>query len=196
MVRRSFTGNARASVKYTQPRSSRTNQKSRSLPSVPRSRMRSWAPSACVSRSPTSSAAASWLANGNPALTLYEARVSTDGFSTLNVSSFTPSLSAVFGAGGAGDDLLANTTHWFRVRGVSHAGAYGGLAELGEIATLAQAADGFAFKEVFETSATVTWYELQAAPDYLSCEGYRIEASTAGWLSRRSPRSRSKSSSS
>jgi len=66
-----------------------------------------------------SSAALTWLANGNPAGTLYQAVLSTDGFATINLDSATYNLSVVFGSGGAGAALSPNTTHFLSVQALN-----------------------------------------------------------------------------
>ncbi|MBI5881833.1 MAG: hypothetical protein HZB91_01815 [Elusimicrobia bacterium] len=97
-----------------------------------------------------------WTDGGNGPGTTYVAEVSTDGFSTLNIASTTLNVSAVFGAGGEGSGLQANTTHEFRVKAVNgpNSSAY---ITLTATATLAAQPSGGALARVEVSSAGLTW---------------------------------------
>ncbi|MFH1725741.1 MAG: fibronectin type III domain-containing protein, partial [Elusimicrobiota bacterium] len=117
-----------------------------------------------------SSATFSWADGGNPAATLYEAQVSTDGFVSLNVSSRTADLSKLFGAGGAGESLNANTLHYFRVRAVNFNNVPSTFAAVSSTLTL-PATPGEAspaFSAIAVSSITFAWTanSNQAQTDY------------------------------
>ncbi|MFH1725254.1 MAG: fibronectin type III domain-containing protein, partial [Elusimicrobiota bacterium] len=102
----------------------------------------------------TSSISVNWT-GGAPGAT-YEAEISTDGFASVNLSSSTLNLSALFGAGGAGDDLAPNTTYHFRVRTVG-AGGPGPFVNLGSTVTLASIPGAISITTVASTTVGVDW---------------------------------------
>ncbi|MBI4370753.1 MAG: fibronectin type III domain-containing protein, partial [Elusimicrobia bacterium] len=85
----------------------------------------------------TSSITANWSANANPAGTTYLVQISTDNFTTVNASSSTLNLSALFGTGGAGAALTPNTTYFFQVQAVGHNGSATAFVALPSTPTLA-----------------------------------------------------------
>ncbi len=103
-----------------------------------------------------SSVSVQWTANGNGPSTLYVAQVSTDDFATINASSSTLSLSALFGATGEGPALIANTSYYFRVQ--ANNGALGSsVLPLGSTATLAAAPIAAAVSNIDTTTVQVNW---------------------------------------
>jgi len=97
-----------------------------------------------------------WTSGGNPGGTLYVNEVSTDGFATVNWSSVTVALSVLHGTGGAGLDLLANATYYFRVRSIGPAGP-GSPVALGSTITLAEVPQPTLVVSVSSTSVALGW---------------------------------------
>ncbi len=107
---------------------------------------------------------ARWASNGNPSDAGYVAHISTDsGFGLVLLSSETANLSAQFGAGGVGADLVANTTYYFRVKSVGHFNS-SSFVVLGSTWTLAFPPSGTATSGIWTTSAAVSW-ELNGNPE-------------------------------
>ncbi|MBI4371160.1 MAG: fibronectin type III domain-containing protein, partial [Elusimicrobia bacterium] len=102
------------------------------------------------------SAAVQWTSGGNGAGTTYLAQVSTDNFTTVNASSSTLNLSALFGTGGAGAALTPNTTYFFQVRSVSGGNVSAFLA-LGSTATLAAPPTQTVVLAVASTTVSLDW---------------------------------------
>ncbi|MFH2201491.1 MAG: S8 family serine peptidase [Elusimicrobiota bacterium] len=100
---------------------------------------------------------AHWDAGGNPAGTSYQVQLSTDGFATVNLTSATRETSVLFGAGGAGEDLQTNATHYVRARAVNRNGAATPYTDLGRSFTLARPPDNGTLAAVDVTSISVTW---------------------------------------
>ncbi|MBI5594490.1 MAG: hypothetical protein HY928_00220, partial [Elusimicrobia bacterium] len=75
--------------------------------------------------------------------------------------------------------LDRNTTYYFRVAALNHAGVPGPPLVLGSTSTLAQVPTSLQapFIGVFPTSMTVAWAALPAAPQAQSSRGYLLEAS-------------------
>lgn len=97
-----------------------------------------------------------WTSGGNSAGTLYASQLSTNNFSTLNFSSETRNLSVLFGNGGAGADLLPNTSYFFQVK--SSAGVNSSqFVSLGSTATLANKPASTAVLSVGSTTVSVFW---------------------------------------
>ncbi|TPW18963.1 MAG: cell wall surface anchor family protein, partial [Elusimicrobia bacterium] len=121
-----------------------------------------------------SSVAAAWASGGNGAGALYEAQLSSDSFATVNVSSVTAGLSAVFGTGGEGPALDLNRGYSVRVRASSGA-VTTGFNPLGSVFTLADAPASAALAALGTSSATLSWgangnpastrYEAQLSTD-------------------------------
>lgn len=121
-----------------------------------------------------SSASLTWGGGGNIVGTLYTAELSTDAFATLNFSSVTLSTTAVFGAGGAGPALRANTTHYLRARSAGHAGPTPWVAA-SSAATTAADPSALTVTLVGQSSVTLSWsangnptgtrYNAQASTD-------------------------------
>ncbi|MFH1723972.1 MAG: S8 family serine peptidase [Elusimicrobiota bacterium] len=116
-----------------------------------------------------------WTDGGNPAGTRYLAEVSSDSAFTAGVSSSDTAATSL-----ALSSLDANTTCYARIVAVNHSGLPSASITLAT-STLAQrpsppAGDPFA---AMATSITVTWTALAGAPRSATCEGYRVEASTA-----------------
>ncbi len=103
-----------------------------------------------------SSVAAAWTSGGNGAGTHYDADLSTDNFVTVSLTSVTASLGALFGTGGLGGALGANTTFYLRVR------ADGGTAQslyltLGSTVTTAAVPAALPPAAVGAASVTAAW---------------------------------------
>jgi len=94
---------------------------------------------------------ANWMANGNPAGTLYKADIST----ALNFSIAVTSATINTTAGFAG--LIANTTYYLRVRAVNKAGTPTGYAALGSITTLPNPPAAAAYTAVSVSWLTANW---------------------------------------
>ncbi len=105
----------------------------------------------------------SWTDGGNPPGTGYEADLSSDAFASVNFSSSTLNLSVVFGAGGAGADLLANTTYYFRVRARSGANA-STVKDLGSAASPAFSPSATEVLSVTSSTVSLDWLP-QGNPD-------------------------------
>lgn len=101
----------------------------------------------------TAALTANWLSGGNAVGTLYRAQVSTDAFTTVNASSLTFGVSALFSG------LSANTTYYTRVRAEGHNGTPSAYATLPSTTTplLSPAAAGTTFTTIGFTSVTVAW---------------------------------------
>ncbi len=93
-----------------------------------------------------------WTSGGNGAGTVYVAEISTDSFGTVNASSITFSTSAIFGTGGAGPALAANTTYYFQVKSLGS-----GYLSLGSTATPAALPVTPAVSSSTLTSLTLGW---------------------------------------
>ena len=78
-----------------------------------------------------------WTSSVNPGGSLYQTQMSRDGFLTVAVSSLTRGFSTSFGPSGEGGALQLNTTYYFRVRAINHAGSPSGFASVLSTATLA-----------------------------------------------------------
>jgi len=74
---------------------------------------------------------AEWGANANPAGTLFESQISSNGFSTVLLSTLTPSVSMTWGG------LLPETFYDFRVRAFNSDGLGTSFVDLGSTRTLA-----------------------------------------------------------
>lgn len=103
-----------------------------------------------------SSVSVSWTSGGNGAGTVYVADVSTDAFASLVFSSSTKSLSALFGTGGAGPALAADTTYYARVLATS-GGNQSGYFQAGSTATLPAAPSAAAAFDVETASGVWSW---------------------------------------
>lgn len=103
-----------------------------------------------------SSATIQWTSGGNGAAAIYEAQLSTDAFASVNLTSATANLSAVFGAGGAGPALTANTTYYLRVRAARGTNASAFLL-IGSTATLAFAPSATALVGVSSSAVGLSW---------------------------------------
>lgn len=103
-----------------------------------------------------SSITVNWTSGGNGPGTNYITQLSTDNFATINLSSNTLNLGALFGTGGAGLALTPNTTYYFRARAASGSNV-SGFTSLGSTFTLAAPPAATAFSAVNITSATVNW---------------------------------------
>lgn len=120
-----------------------------------------------------SSAAVSWTNGGNGPGVVYQADVSTDNFASVNVTSATQSLSALFGTGGCGPALASDATHYFRVRATG--GASGSAyVSLGSTATFAAAPSALASVTGTTTTLTLTW----SASGNAATTVYQAQAST------------------
>jgi kumamolisin len=104
----------------------------------------------------SSSITVNWSSAGQLAGTVYTAQISTNGFSTVNVSSLTKNAFASFGTGGAGPALVPATTYYFEVQAAS--GAFTGvLSSLGFTDTLAAAPLAPSLGQVWGSSLTMSW---------------------------------------
>lgn len=95
-------------------------------------------------------------ANPNPSILTYDVQISTDNFSTLNLTSTTALSSAVFGAGGAGSVLLPNTTYYFRARAANATGP-GAFGAVSSTFTLAAQPTGLAVTGRTSNSISFSW---------------------------------------
>lgn len=77
--------------------------------------------------------------------------------------------------------LSANTTYTLAVEAVNGLFVRAALSNVLEAATLARAPAAAAFLAVWESSVTVGWAALPAAPQASSSEGYVLEASSTGF---------------
>ncbi len=102
------------------------------------------------------SASVQWTSGGNPAGTIFTVELSTDNFASLNASSATAGVSAVFGTGGAGPALTPDTGYYFRVQAASGS-AQSAFTALGSTYTLAEAPSGTQVPLVSSTSAALQW---------------------------------------
>lgn len=111
---------------------------------------------------------ANWLANGNPAGAVYEARISTDNFATVNRSSVTMNVSAQF------TGLTLNTTYYTQVRALGKNGAATAYTVLPTTVTLVVAHMGISATASTPTSLTVaamsanpagTWNSIELSTD-------------------------------
>ncbi len=114
-----------------------------------------------------------WADGGNGPGTEYNAQISSDAFGTLNLSSRTANLYALFGAGGAGAALQPNTTFTFRVQTINNNNA-SAFVGLGSTITLAAPPAGLGSSAVAGTSATLSW-SLNTNPAWTAAE---LERST------------------
>jgi C1A family cysteine protease len=103
-----------------------------------------------------SSAAVQWTRSSNAQGTAFLARISTDAFATVNFSSSTLESSALFGAGGAGPSLLANTTYYFQVA-AENGFTVSPFLSLGSTATAAHPPSGISVSGVSSTTASLDW---------------------------------------
>ncbi|MFC1679225.1 FG-GAP-like repeat-containing protein, partial [Elusimicrobiota bacterium] len=76
-------------------------------------------------------------------------------------------------------NLLMNTTYYFRVQAIDAGLARGPWSAQSSTITLADRVDSIQVFATFQTSATVNWRPLPAAPSWASAEGYLLQASTA-----------------
>ncbi|MEK7384433.1 MAG: LamG-like jellyroll fold domain-containing protein, partial [Elusimicrobiota bacterium] len=78
--------------------------------------------------------------------------------------------------------LAANTTYFFRVGSINHAGLLNNIT-LASTSTLANApaTNPPAFLAVFQSSITAQWAALPASPQSASAEGYLLEASSTNF---------------
>jgi len=120
-----------------------------------------------------SSAAVSWTNGGNGPGIVYEADVSTDNFGSVNVTSATQSLTALFGTGGFGPALASDATHYFRVRATGGA-ANSVYVPLGSTVTFAAAPSALASVNGTTTTLTLTW----SASGNAATTVYQAQAST------------------
>ncbi|MBI4422214.1 MAG: T9SS type A sorting domain-containing protein, partial [Elusimicrobia bacterium] len=105
-----------------------------------------------------SSISLGWALGGNPALTLFEAESSTDGFLSVNAATRTASGTlARFGLGWAGSPLTPNTTGHFRVRTISHSGAATGFSAAVSTPTLAASPGAGALSGATGSSLSASW---------------------------------------
>ncbi|MFA6093317.1 MAG: fibronectin type III domain-containing protein [Elusimicrobiota bacterium] len=109
------------------------------------------APSALMSSAHISSAALSWEVGANPAGTEYLAQISTDEFSTVNLSSRTLAASATFQA------LVPNTTYYLRVHAFNAAGIPTEDALASPVLTPAESPGGVVVVDVSSEALTVDW---------------------------------------
>ncbi|HAH05929.1 MAG TPA: hypothetical protein DCM05_05255 [Elusimicrobia bacterium] len=121
-----------------------------------------------------SSAALAWSPADNPLGTRYRAELSSSsGFTAGVLSSTTFNPSAVF------TSLAPNTTYHLRVSALNRMGSPSAYLEA-STSTLAlpPGLDASPFVAV-TGSVTVRWVPLPVSPSSASCEGYRVEASSA-----------------
>ncbi|MFH2203946.1 MAG: right-handed parallel beta-helix repeat-containing protein [Elusimicrobiota bacterium] len=118
-----------------------------------------------------------WNPDANKPGTLYRVLLSTDDFSTVNLSSWTRGVSVLFGTGGEGQALDQNTTYYFKVNAVSHAGLETGtLQESTHTRAAIPAAGAPVFSDVQVGSVTFNWGE-NSNPSGLT--DYYVEVGTA-----------------
>ena len=103
-----------------------------------------------------SSAAAAWLSGGNGPGTQYLCQISTDDFATLNFATATYGLSLLFGTGGAGPALRANTAYYFRVRATNGDSSTADVF-LGSTVTLVYAPGAAAVLSVTSAAVSLDW---------------------------------------
>ncbi|MFC1679175.1 FG-GAP-like repeat-containing protein, partial [Elusimicrobiota bacterium] len=84
-------------------------------------------------------------------------------------------LGAAPNAGG----MWLNTTYYFRIQAIDAGLRRSVWSEEDSGPTPTRPVSDTAVAEMFETSATITWTALPAAPQWESCEGYRLDASTS-----------------
>ncbi|MBI4801082.1 MAG: hypothetical protein HY796_01025 [Elusimicrobia bacterium] len=77
------------------------------------------------------------------------------------------------------DSLLSNTTYFFRLWTKDDIGRYSALSNGATACTLAEPVTNPQIYKVFYTSVTVNWLPHPASPQSSTCEGYRMQASTA-----------------
>ncbi len=104
----------------------------------------------------TAAAQIAWGNGGNGAGTTFVAQVSTDNFATVLASSVTLNTGALFGAGGAGPALTANTTYFFQVQ-TTTAGNSSVFVPLGSTVTPSFAPTGTAVLAVASTTVSLSW---------------------------------------
>lgn len=106
-----------------------------------------------VSGITTTQFAISWVANGNPAGTTYQAQISTNNFSSVFSSSNTLTTSATFYT------LTPNASHKIRIRAVSSAGNWSSYTTHSATPTwtLANPPTGTSTSVLYVTSATINW---------------------------------------
>ena len=142
-------------------------------------------PPALAAQSFTSVAAGSvtidWATGGNGPGTIYNAEISTNDFATLNASSATLNLSALFGAGGQGPALVPNTTYYAQVQTVSGSGAASVFVAIGSTSTLAASPSPAAstFTAVTGNTLTVNWSSGSASGYNPAGTLYLAEISTS-----------------
>lgn len=103
-----------------------------------------------------SSIAVQWTGGGNPLGMNFIVQISTDNFATLNFSSTTQNLSAVFGTGGAGAALVPDTDYNLRVE-ASSASNNSAFLLLGSTYTLAEPPTGTSIPLVSSNSIALQW---------------------------------------
>ncbi len=123
------------------------------------------------------SAAVSWAAAAGQG---YELDASSTNFGaalpgglTLSSSTSNPALTSLVVSG-----LTANTTYFFRVGSLNWE-SVPDYAVAGASSTVAVPLGGVQLAAAYETSATLNWSALPAAPQSASAEGYEFDASTA-----------------
>jgi kumamolisin len=104
----------------------------------------------------TDSITFSWSAVGQLAQTQYASQISTNNFSTINLSSVTYNDFAIFGTGGVGAALQPATSYFFRVMASSNSDA-SAFSYLVSTFTLAVPPLSFALAQVNASSITVSW---------------------------------------
>lgn len=98
-----------------------------------------------------------WANGGNGPASIYSAQISTSAaFSSVNFTSMTVNLSVLYGAGGAGEPLIANTTYYFRVK-TTNGGSESVYIGLGSTMTLANAPSATAPSAAAWRTASVSW---------------------------------------
>jgi hypothetical protein len=119
---------------------------------------------------------AAWVAGGNPSGTVFRAQISrASDFSISPVSSETRNTTALF------TNVLPNTTYYLRVAAIGIGGPVSSYSDTRSTSTLTDVPGSAAttFIGSFASSTTVQWTGLPSAPQEASCEGYRVDASTA-----------------
>ncbi len=104
----------------------------------------------------TSSMTVNWTSGGNGVGTTYVTQISTDNFGTINASSSTFNLAALFGTGGLPPALTPNTTYYARTQAVNGSDV-SAFTALGSAFTYANPPTGSAISNVQITSATLSW---------------------------------------
>ncbi|RLE37229.1 hypothetical protein DRJ17_07005, partial [Candidatus Woesearchaeota archaeon] len=77
------------------------------------------------------------------------------------------------------ENLLANTTYYFRIWTHDDFISYSALSNGATVSTLAEPVISTQVYNVFYTSVTLNWAALPLSPPSSTCEGYKIQASTA-----------------